>query len=449
MLPGRPASVVGGQHHGGLAIGQADLLIQLPGQRHRARPDLRGGSATGIRGLAGMAALHRPPALLATTDVQAEANTLYTRLWDVRLILVEDFVLDDRASAVRAFRRQLPFQRLVHRRWNGTMAFPSLAGSFLTPWLLRILFRGSPGVRRRLPFRGPQRFLQRPAQPLDLLLQLFDFVFQAGYLFGVGFLRHVPAYSSAGSKQGQSNKRFHYAKQISQMRESGTGDHGFDSYRYPRWKGRCEMKVQQIRNMIEKAVSDEEHTGRFATTLRDLANSNGTSPSAEQIKGVVEFVRGYIEHVPYFLEQGAAAGRGVGLSAEIEQMIGELEAYWFESNDLIPDRLGLMGLMDDAYASLVLLQGISDYCRASVGRPLFAQNLNPLNQAIRLLIGEPIASQLDQRVGVTIGQAMMQQILTRVAFAAPLPFGGGPDPIYGNASIDEIVNVRLGAMGIV
>jgi hypothetical protein len=86
MLPGRSASVVGGQQHDGLAIGQAELLIQFRGQRHRAGPDLPGGSATGIRGLAGMAALHRPPALLATTDLHAEAKTLYTRLWDVRSI---------------------------------------------------------------------------------------------------------------------------------------------------------------------------------------------------------------------------------------------------------------------------------------------------------------------------------------------------------------------------
>jgi hypothetical protein len=108
MLPGRSASVVGGQHH--------RCLLEAAGR---------------LRSLAGMAALHRPPALLATTDVHAEANTLYTRLWDVRLILVEDFALDDRASAARAFRRQLPFQRLVDRRRNGTMASPSVAGTFL------------------------------------------------------------------------------------------------------------------------------------------------------------------------------------------------------------------------------------------------------------------------------------------------------------------------------
>ena len=214
MLQGRCASVVGGQHHGGPAIGPAELLIQLGSERHRPRPDLRGGSAAGIRPLAGMAVLYRPPGLLATTEAHAQANTLYTRLWDPRLIVVQDIVLGDRASRVRALLRQLPFQRLNGRRWNPTMAFPSLAGTSLTPWLLRILSRGCLAVRPRLPFRCPQRSLHRPAQPLDLLLQLFDFVFQTSCLLGVAFPRNVPAYSSAVDRQKQSSKRFHYAKQI-------------------------------------------------------------------------------------------------------------------------------------------------------------------------------------------------------------------------------------------
>ena len=209
------------------------------------------------------------------------------------------------------------------------------------------------------------------------------------------------------------------------------------------------MRVQEIRNMITKAVSDEEQTARLATTLRILANSNGANPTAEQIKGVVDFVRGYVEHVPYYLEQGAAGARSVGLSTEMDQMLGELEAYWFEDEDLMPDRLGLLGLMDDAYASLLLLQSMSDYCSASFGRPLLGQNLTQLNQAMRQLIGAPVASQLEQRVGVTVGQAMMQRILMQVAQRAPMALGGGPDPIYGNASIKEIVDARLGAMGVV
>jgi len=115
---------------------------------------------------------------------------------------------------MRALRRQLCFQRLIHRRRNRTMAFAPATGALLASWLWGISLRATAGERHGLPFRGSQRLVQRAPQPLDLLLQLLYFVFQAGDLFGVGFLRHVPAYSSAASKQGQSAKSFHHAKQI-------------------------------------------------------------------------------------------------------------------------------------------------------------------------------------------------------------------------------------------
>ncbi len=209
------------------------------------------------------------------------------------------------------------------------------------------------------------------------------------------------------------------------------------------------MKTQEIRKMIENAIKEEKQTGRLAEAVRALANQNGMKPSAEQVSSIVEFVRSYIELVPLYIEQGVAAAGRVGLGAEMGRMVGELEVYWLEPNDVIPDNLGLLGLMDDAYASLFLLQGVSDYCKASAGRPLLGHDLTAANLAIRQLLGVQVAALLETRVGITIGQAMMQRVLTQFAASAPFSFGGGPHPIWGNASIDEIVDARLGAMGIV
>jgi hypothetical protein len=133
------------------------------------------------------------------------------------------------------------------------------------------------------------------------------------------------------------------------------------------------------------------------------------------------------------------------------QMLQELEAYWFEANDLIPDDQGLLGLLDDAYATLILLQAISDYSQATFGRPLLQQNMTAANQGMRGIIGDPIVSILEQRVGLTMANAMMHRILGQIAntgfsFSG---FSGGRDPMWGNASMDDIVTARLGAMGYV
>lgn len=206
------------------------------------------------------------------------------------------------------------------------------------------------------------------------------------------------------------------------------------------------MRTAEIRAMIANAGADEEQNGRLASSLRQIAQQNGIAPNEQAIQEVVSFIREYIEHVPEYLEQGTAAAQQLGLQSQWAQMAQELEAYWFNPNDVIPDHLGLLGVTDDAYASLLLLQGLSDHCQATLGRPLLQQNFTAANQAIRGLIGEPGASILDQQVAVTLTTAMMGQMLDQVmnaGFAFPQA-----DPIWGNASVDEIVDTKLGAMGI-
>lgn len=208
------------------------------------------------------------------------------------------------------------------------------------------------------------------------------------------------------------------------------------------------MRTGEIARLIREAVAEEQHSRRLSSIVEQLARQRGVTVTSEGVQGVVTFVREYVEHVPVLLDQAAAAARQMGLGAEVAQMIQELERYWFETNDLIPDHLGLVGLMDDAYASLYLLQALSDHCQMNFGRPLLQQSFTPANQGMRGLIGDPVVSILEQRVGVTIANAMMHRVLSQM-IGAGFVFGAAPDPIWGNASIEEIANTRLGAMGVV
>lgn len=203
------------------------------------------------------------------------------------------------------------------------------------------------------------------------------------------------------------------------------------------------MRTKEIQKMIDNAFKHEDETGFFAKYIREAGKL-----SEEQAQAIVDAVRTYIKLVPHFLEQGSAAARGAGIQNEMEQVLAELETYWFKEDDVIPDRFGLGGILDDAYASLVLLQGMSDYVKKTGGRSFLERDLTDVNQGIRKVLGLEAASQLEQMVGVTIGRAMLGRILTQVAGARPFSFGVGPDPMWGNASIDEIVSTRLGAMGV-
>jgi hypothetical protein len=200
--------------------------------------------------------------------------------------------------------------------------------------------------------------------------------------------------------------------------------------------------------MIERAVRDEQGTGRLAGAIRAFAEENDCDPSEDQVRGAVAFVREYVEHVPCYLEQALGAAERAGVKHELMEMVRGLEAYWFEENHARPHRAGLMGRMDDAYASLSLLQAYSNVCRTLGGHPLLAHDLTQANLVVRQLIGEPGASHLDHRVGMTISQAMMLSVVGQIA-ASGFHFGHGPDPIWGDASVDDIVTARLGAMGVV
>ena len=212
------------------------------------------------------------------------------------------------------------------------------------------------------------------------------------------------------------------------------------------------MRIPEIRKMIKKALDDEKRTGRLANTVRSVARRNGNRPNEEQIAGVVTFVTEYVQQVPYYLEQSIAKARQVGMVREMTQMMSELEVYWFEGGDFIPDNLGLLGIMDDAYASLSLLQAVSDFCTNTMGRPLLAENITPANQAIRQLIGEPTASQIDQHVALKLPQTLLQQLVGQIA-AGNLAFGSLP-PFWGQQAVDNYeleryVDIQLGAMGVV
>lgn len=208
------------------------------------------------------------------------------------------------------------------------------------------------------------------------------------------------------------------------------------------------MGTNRINKMIESAISDEEKTGRLASTVKEVARQNGVNLTVQQVNDVISFVKDYIRHIPLYIDDALALAQRTGIKREIEQMIRELEAYWYEMHDVIPDHLGLMGVLDDAYASMSLLQQVSDYCKTTSGHAILSQDWSHANQYMRNLIGEPAASVIDQRVGITIAQNMMGQVMNRI-LSSGFAFDSGPDPIWGNASIDQIVDTQMGAMGIV
>lgn len=207
------------------------------------------------------------------------------------------------------------------------------------------------------------------------------------------------------------------------------------------------MDTQRIRKQIRRAVVRELQTGTLVQVLRLAARSHGRNPTHPEIVDAAVFVLHYVVHAPAILEALEHAARAARVFHRVKSVLEAAEDYFFEPLDFIPDPLGLVALMDDAYLAHVLVQRVTDRHEQLTGYRLLPlpKGMAYANAVIRIVIGEPIASQLDEAIEQTLWLRDVQEAvhrLTRWTIALPQT----PDPIWGNASVKEIVDTRMAAV---
>ncbi|MDX1461359.1 MAG: YkvA family protein, partial [Xanthomonadales bacterium] len=119
------------------------------------------------------------------------------------------------------------------------------------------------------------------------------------------------------------------------------------------------METSQIDALIAEHCGDEQAIRDLHELLSVVAERRGASPGHEALDRGAEFVLRYIQQVPYMLKVAATAAANVGLESEMEHILGMVRSYWAQDLDVIPDHLGVIGLLDDAYCSLTSLQAVS------------------------------------------------------------------------------------------
>ena len=208
------------------------------------------------------------------------------------------------------------------------------------------------------------------------------------------------------------------------------------------------MDTSQIEAIIAKQC-DETHC---QTELRDLlavvAERHGTSAQADDLDNGIRFVLGYIKQVPYMIQVARTAASNVGLDDEMEQILKMVQSYWLEGDDIIPDDLGVIGLLDDAYCSLSSLQTVSDHYQLQTGKYLFPDNLSSANSAMRKIIGDPYATDLDRIVITTMQQTGLIEAMRSFASEEKQLNFSNHSTIWnhgpaGNMEIDDLAGLGL------
>lgn len=175
------------------------------------------------------------------------------------------------------------------------------------------------------------------------------------------------------------------------------------------------MDTKAIESMIARLCADASAEPELQDVLAVVAESRGAEPGDDDLAEGVRFVIAYIEQVPYMMKVAWTAACNVGLEPEMRRILEMVDSYWREGDDIIPDALGVIGLLDDAYCSMTSLQAVSDHYRLQTGKHLFPDDLSEANRAMRRIIGEPYASELDRIVVRTLQETGLVETVTSLA----------------------------------
>ena len=201
------------------------------------------------------------------------------------------------------------------------------------------------------------------------------------------------------------------------------------------------MDSKGVRRLIEEGLEHEQRTG----AVRKLLAQKGLSP--EQQNEMLGFIKAYVAEAPELIDAAYHGAAAAGILESVQPLFDAAFSYWATVMDHIPNHMGLVGITDDAYLSRTLMSHVSDAHRKQFGRPLFSIDLSPANQAMRGVIGEPIASRLDEAVQETLSEPRIRALLERLHGFGSVDMGlenyGG---YLERAPLDPELDVRLGSL---
>ena len=209
------------------------------------------------------------------------------------------------------------------------------------------------------------------------------------------------------------------------------------------------METAHIQKMIADQFADPKSAADLRALLKDISKREGMTPGNAELAQGSNFIYNYIEQVPYLLTVAWTSSKNVGLETEVASILEMVESYWIEGDDVIPDNLGIFGLLDDAYCSLSSMQNISDLYREQTGKYLFPDDLTSANKVMRKIIGEPYTSQLDEIVSKAVFEARVGEAVKLLASPEKQQLIDSQATIWNHGPVSELPVSQLRGLGLI
>jgi len=209
------------------------------------------------------------------------------------------------------------------------------------------------------------------------------------------------------------------------------------------------MDTDQIQKIITRQFADPQTAHDLQRLLMAVARQRGAEPGAQELAQGSGFICNYLEQVPYLLTVAWTSARNVGLEDEMASILQMVVSYWIEDNDVIPDNIGVFGLLDDAYCTLSSMQAVSDLYRMQTGKHLFPDDLTAANEVMRKIIGEPYTTELDELVSEAIEDAGVEKAVKRLASPEKQKLLDSQATIWNHGPVSQLPVSQLKGLGLI
>jgi uncharacterized membrane protein YkvA (DUF1232 family) len=175
------------------------------------------------------------------------------------------------------------------------------------------------------------------------------------------------------------------------------------------------MLADSIRAQIQDAWNEERRRDTFAALIRSQlarrAEASGESSSPQDreqsAQSILEAWRVQLDQVPEVIDALAEAATDARVASAVTPILQAVQEYFLDPDDVVPDSHGILGLLDDMYLALSLLQSVSEQCRELTGHALIDVDLTPSIQAVRPLFQGKRITALDARIHAALSRPVM------------------------------------------
>jgi len=209
------------------------------------------------------------------------------------------------------------------------------------------------------------------------------------------------------------------------------------------------MDTAQIQKIISRQFADPQTVHDLHRLLKAVASQHGAEPGARELAQGSSFICNYLEQVPYLLTVAWTSAKNVGLENEMTSILQMVVSYWIEDDDVIPDNIGVFGLLDDAYCSLSSMQAVSNLYRMQTGKHLFPDDLTAVNEVMRKIIGEPYTTELDELVSEAIDDAGVEEAVKWLASPEKQKLLDSQATIWNHGPVSQLPVSQLQGLGLV